>query len=255
LSAQTLAEAQSGLIFRWAPPRPRKRAIVGFLIASIAVHAFGFYIFQIVYPPAVALLPAPAHVSVISPTNEEGRLLLRWVEAEDPAIGATTQRPRDTKAFMPPKVAHVPSFTTYEPRLRELPPYVPDLRAPDPQPPAPVPQRRTAAPQPLPPSKTTISFSDEVSTFGARQAPEMRFTRSIKDSPQAAEFRIAISRSGDVRYCFLQTSSGDGALDTQAQQYLANFRFTGATRKTDDLIWTTAVIIWGSDVAAPPETP
>src|SRR4051812_29886523 len=97
------------LIFRWAPPRPRKRAIMSFLIASVTLHAFGFYIFQIIYPPPLTLLPAPARVSVISPITEEGRLLLRWVEAEDPALGSTTQRPADTKLFQPPKVSHVPS--------------------------------------------------------------------------------------------------------------------------------------------------
>ena len=241
------------LIFRWAPPRPRRRAIVSFLIASVILHAFGFYIFQIVYPPPVTLLPAPARVSVISPITEEGRLLLRWVEAEDPALGSTTQRPADAKLFQPPKVSHVPSFATYEPKLRELPPYKPDLRAPDPLPPRPVPQQRTPAPQPLPPSKTTISFSNEVATLGALQTPQMQFTRSIKDSPQAVEFRVAVSPAGEVRYAFLQTPSGDSALDEQARQYLANCRFTGSGAQDGGLIWTNAAIIWGSDVAAPKE--
>ena len=263
------------LIFRWAPPRPRKRALVAFLVASIALHALGFYIFQIVYPPPVALLAAPARVSVISPVTEEGRLLLRWVEAEDPALGSTTLRPPDKKTLQPPKVAHVPSFATYQPKLRELPPYISDLRAPDPLPPQPVPQPRPAAPQPLPPTKTAISFSDEVTPLGALQTPQMQFTRSIKDSPQAAEFRVAVSDSGEVRYAFLQTSSGDSALDDQARQYLANCRFdaraelpshdlaranlTGLNRQVsesqadEELIWATAVIVWGSDVAAPKE--
>jgi TonB family protein len=242
-----------GLIFRWAPPRPRKRAIISFVIASIVLHALAFYIFQIVYPPPVTLLPAPARVSVISPMTEEGRLLLRWVEAEDPALGSMTLRPPDAKTFQPPKVAHVPSFASYEPKLRELPPYVPDLRPPDPMPPQPVPQRRAPAPQPLPPSKTALTFSNEVATLGPVQTPQMQFTRSIKESPQAAELRVAVSRSGEVRYAFLETSSGDSALDEQARQYVANCRFSGTAGNTNDLIWTTAAIVWGSDVAAPKE--
>ena len=241
------------LIFRWAPPQPRKRALIAFLVASVALHALGFYIFQIVYPPPLTLLPAPARVSVISPTNEEGRLLLRWVEAEDPALGSMTLRPPDTKSFQPPRVGHVASFTTYEPKLRDLPPYAPDLRAPDPLPPQPVPQRRTAAPQAMPPSKTAIGFSNEVAALGELQTPQMQFTRSIKDSPQAAEFRVAVSRLGEIRYVFIQTPSGAAALDEQARQFLANCRFTGANENGPDLIWTTAAIIWGSDVAAPKE--
>ena len=81
----------------------------------------------------------------------------------------------------------------------------------------------------------------------------MQFTRSIKDSPQAAEFRIAVSGAGEVRYAFLQRSSGDGALDRQARQFLVNCRFLGANGNSADLIWTTAAIVWGSDVAAPKE--
>ncbi|MFL6528811.1 MAG: hypothetical protein ACJ8IQ_12005 [Chthoniobacterales bacterium] len=251
MSAETIAN--NALIFRWAPPRPRKRAIVSFLIASITLHAAAFYIFQVIYPAPVALLPAPARVTVISPVTEEGRVLLRWIEAEDPALGSMTLRPPGVKTFQPPKIAHVPSFTTYEPKLRDLPAYVPDLRAPDPLPPQPVPQPRSAALQPLPPSKTTVTFSRETEALGELQTPQMQFTRSIKDSPQAAEFRVAISNSGEVRYAFLQTSSGDTALDEQARRFLANCRFTGASDSVNDLIWTTAAIVWGSDVAAPKE--
>jgi hypothetical protein len=241
------------LIFRWAPPRPRKRAILSFLVASVMLHVLAFYIFQIVYPAPITVLPAVARVSVISPLTEEGRLLLRWVEAEDPALGSTTQRPADAKLFQPPKVSHVPSFTSYEPKLRDMPAYVPDLHAPDPLPPQPVRERRSIAPQPLPPSKTMISFSNDVAPLGGLQTPPMQFTRSIKDSPQAVEFRVALSGSGEVRYVFLQTASGDSALDEQARQYLANCRFSGGSAQTDDLIWTNAAIVWGSDVAAPKE--
>src|SRR5436305_815010 len=85
---------------------------------------------------------------------------------------------------------------------------------------------------PPPPSKTTVSFSRETEAFGELQTPQMQFTRSITDSPQAAEFRVAISRFGEVRYAFLQTSSGDTALDEQARQFLANCRFAGASDST-----------------------
>ena len=53
------------LLFNWEAPRRRKVAIAGFLGASIIAHAICFYLFQIVYPPTIALLPAPARVSLI----------------------------------------------------------------------------------------------------------------------------------------------------------------------------------------------
>jgi protein TonB len=257
MSAETLAGANSGLIFNWRPSRRRKLSIVSFLLASLLLHALGFYLFQIVYPPAVALLPAPGRVSIISPTTEEGRLLLRWLDAEDPALASTTQRPPDAKAFAPPKVAHVPSFITHQPALREPPPYAPDLRAPDSQPPGPVPQHRTLASAAAPVVKTRIEFGSDIAQLGSLQAPEMRFTRSNNESPQAARFRVAISRAGAVQFCFLQTSSGDPALDEQARQYLALCRFAGGETNpaTADLLWTTAAIVWGSDLVAPKESP
>ena len=87
--------SQNELIFAWDPRRQRKFAIAGFLFGSLALHALGFYLFQIVYPPAVALLPPPGRVSLISPDSDEGRVLLRWLEAEDPALASTTQPPPD----------------------------------------------------------------------------------------------------------------------------------------------------------------
>ena len=59
----------------------------------LLLHALCFYVFQIIYPPAVALLPPPGRITVIAPNTEEGRVLLRWLEAEDPALASTTQPP------------------------------------------------------------------------------------------------------------------------------------------------------------------
>src|SRR5205085_4709137 len=87
------------LIFRWSPPARGKWAIAGFLLASLAVHAVGFYLFQILYPPAVALLPPPGRVSLIAPNSDEGLLLLRWLDAEDPALASTTQAPVEGKSL------------------------------------------------------------------------------------------------------------------------------------------------------------
>lgn len=255
MSAESLA-ASSDLIFQWRRSRQRYRSIASFLLVSLALHAVAFYTFQIVYPPAVALLPAPGRVSVISPATPEGRLVLRWIEAEDPALAATTQRPADAKMYSPPRIAHVQSFTTYQPALRELPPLAPDVRAPDPQPPGPVPQRRAPAAAPLPPVKTHIDFAD-AAELGDAQLPDMQFKRSSKESPQAAHFRIGVSPDGEICYSFLQNSSGDAALDEQAARYLALCRFTGAKYSAagSDLVWTSATIVWGSDVAAPKNSP
>jgi hypothetical protein len=183
--------------------------------------------------------------------------MLRWIEAEDPALALTTQRPPEAKAFAPPKVPHAPSYLTHEPQLRKPPPYVPDLRAPEALPPGPV-----IRPRSQPPAvsarliKTSVQFSD-AANLGALHVPEMKFTRSSNDAPQAAEFRVAVGQAGDVRYSFLQTSSGDPTLDEQAQHYLALCRFAGKHDAAADsgLTWTTATLTWGNDLAAPNGSP
>src|SRR5207245_7061152 len=137
--AQSAAEP---LIFRWDSLRGEKVAITVFLAISLVAHALCFYIFQIVYPPTVTLLPPPARVALITPASEEGRTLLRWIEAEDPALAFTTHRPPEARLRVLPKVEHVSSYHAMEPPLKELSPLEVDLRVHDSQPPDPVPFMR-----------------------------------------------------------------------------------------------------------------
>jgi hypothetical protein len=89
--------AAEPLVFSWDSPRRGKLAITLFLALSLVAHALCFYIFQIVYPPTIALLPPPARVTFITPASEEGRTLLRWIDSEDPALAFTTRRPSDAR--------------------------------------------------------------------------------------------------------------------------------------------------------------
>jgi hypothetical protein len=88
VSAPLVSDGDAALVFGWDHPRQQRRALIGFLTASIALHALCFYALQIIYPPTVALLPPPGRVTVIAPNTEQGRSLLRWVEAEDPALAS-----------------------------------------------------------------------------------------------------------------------------------------------------------------------
>src|SRR5207253_4556324 len=136
------------LLFNWGPPRRRSFALISFLIASLAAHAAGFYIFQVVYPPTVSLTPAPQRVNLISAKSEEGARLLRWVDAEDPALASTTRRPSDARRYLLGKVEHVPSYFASEPVLKEAPPLTVDLRVPSAEPPGPVPAPAQVRPNP-----------------------------------------------------------------------------------------------------------
>jgi hypothetical protein len=247
------------LLFSWEPPRRSRIALAAFLALSLAAHAFCFYVFQVVYPPIVSLLPPPARVGVVTSSSEEGRTLLRWIEAEDPALAFTTQRPPEAQLRALPKVAHVPSYLAVEPALKEIPPQVLNLRMLDSQPPGAVPVGHWRTAVTFGRTTTSVLFSKELEAFGDPTLPGLSFAASNDEPPQATRFRVAVSGIGEIRYCFLLNSSGDPALDKQARRYLMLCRFSksSASAEKKDLLltWGIATVEWGSDVARPRPAP
>jgi hypothetical protein len=253
------APAPTPLLFNWETPQRRKAAITAFLVASLIAHALCFYIFQIVYPPTVSLLPPPARVSLIAPNSEEGRTVLRWVDAEDPALAFATQRPPEARLHALPKVRHIPSYLATEPALKEVPPLVTDLRTPSSHPPAAVAIVHQQAAPATSTTPTSVSFSKELDGLGARSLPTPSFSASSNEAPESVRFRVAVGARGEIRYCFPLNSSGDTALDEQARHHLMLCRFSGGPttgKKSDQsLTWGIATIEWGNDVARPSATP
>ncbi|HEX4665959.1 MAG TPA: energy transducer TonB [Chthoniobacterales bacterium] len=253
MNAPSLAQNPGDLLFRWEKPRRRRVAIAGFLLASAALHALCFYLFQVVYPPAISLLPPPAQVSVIAPSSPEARTFLNWLNAEDPAFATQTQRPADARAFQLPKLAHVPSYVAVPPRLKE-PPARPTIDSvPSAMLPAPVPILPATKPPPPLVAPTTLVFSGALGQLPVTH-PDLKFKASVDEAPPAARFRVAVDSSGVVRYLFLEQSSGDAALDEQARHYLALCRFKPGPPLTNEngLTWATASFEFGSDLGLPP---
>jgi hypothetical protein len=198
-------------------------------------------------------------VNLISENTEEGRTLLRWIAAEDPALATTTQRSAEAKAFIVPKLSHVPSYSTIQPALRTLAPNASDLQAPSSQPPGPVPTERVRNAISPTATPTTITFSENIDSLGEVERPAMKFSASTREPPQSASFRIGVTQNGVVRYCFLRNTSGDSSLDEQARDYVTRCRFvskeTSAIQNPARLNWATATIEWGNDVIAPSSSP
>ena len=247
--------AKEPLLFSWDSPRRRQAAFLAFLAISLLAHAVCFYIFQVVYPPAITLLPPPARVALITPASEEGRTLLRWIDAEDPAVAFTTHRPPEARLRGLPKVEHVPSYHAMDPTLKELPALEVDSRAPDSQPPAAVPFMREKMASGAGSIPTSVSFSKELNAFGSATLPELKFASSNGEAPEAIRFRVAINKLGEIRYCFPMNSSGDPGLDQQARLYLTLCRFSrselGGGKPDASLTWGIAIIEWGNDIARP----
>lgn len=246
------ASTVSPLLFNWSAPRRRNLAITGFVLASFFAHVACFYVFQIVYPPIVSLTPAPERVNLISDNTEEGATLLRWADAEDPALATSTRRPSDARRYLLGKIQHIPSYFAREPTLQAAPPVSVDLRVPSAQPAGPVRLDTRAAVPPSGVVSTSVSFSMEFDSLGQPKFPPANFRATGNESPQNARFRIAVDPQGVVRYCFPLNSSGDAALDEQARRHLALCRFPAKPSANENsLVWGIATIEWGNDVAAP----
>jgi hypothetical protein len=247
--------AQAPLLFNWDAPHSRQLTILAFIAASLVLHALCFYVFQVVYRPALVLLPPPARVNLITSSSEEGRTLLRWIEAEDPALASATRRPPEVRGRAVPKLQHVPSYMSEVPQLKEPPPLVVDLRPPSPQPPGPVSMQHRQVPPRAIVVMTAVAFSEELTDFGAAQFPAAKFSASSNEQPESVRFRIAVGAHGEIRYCFPLNSSGDASLDEQARKHLALTRFApGSTTRDQALVWGFATIEWGNDVTHLPAT-
>lgn len=252
MNAPAQARPPGDLLFHWERPRRRKLAIVGFLVVSTALHAFGFYIFQVVYPPPIALLPPPAQVTVIAPTTLEARSFLNWLNAEDPALASQTQRPSDARAFQVPKLAHIPSYVAVKPQLREIPGRPPLPSPPLAFPPSPVEVNQAAPDSPPLNAPTRLVFSDPGLVLQTNQ-PDFKFQASTREAPESGRFTIAVDSLGMIRYVFPEHSSGDATLDEQARRYLVVCRFQRPPRPSpnDGLIWATATFEFGNDLQLP----
>jgi hypothetical protein len=251
--------AAEPLLFSWDSPRQQRTMLAAFLLLSFVAHALCFYVFQIVYPTPVALLPPPARVTFITPGSEEGRTLLRWIDAEDPAVAFTTDPGPGARLGALPKTEHLPSYSTVEPILKELPSLKADLRIPSSRPPGAV---KTISRTTMPPrgaSRTYIWFSKELDQFGPPTVPQSGFGTSSEEIPETLRIRVAVNDLGEIRYCFPVNSSGDPALDEQARLQIIRTRFlqnrqTG-TAPGSSLVWAMATIQWGSDVVRPQRAP
>src|SRR5207248_7964964 len=126
-----------------------------------------------------------------------------------------------------PKLQHIPSYATHEPKLKDLPPASPDLSIPSSAAIGPIraPTLNTAALALPVAHKTSLQFSESADALGVPAVPGFTFQASRIDAPANARFRVAIDGTGVMRFCFLIESSGDPALDEQGRRFLQSCRF------------------------------
>ncbi len=213
---------------------------------SLLAHAATFFLFQVVYPQRVTI-PSPApHVSLLLPDSPENIALLRWIEAEDPALIAADN------SVPPPgltEVRYQPSFATprtaplgppvEKPQAVRFPPAVDRLiteKAPT-----------GATPAAFPAAPTALRFSGDLASRPLAQHPPLEFAHRATAPVSATSLLIGVNAAGAVRHVFLQQSCGDTRLDELATGHIRRVAFTPAEA---GITWAQANFAWGGDAYA-----
>jgi hypothetical protein len=214
---------------------------------SLLAHAATFFLFQVVYPQRVTI-PQPApHVSLLTPSSPENIALLRWIEAEDPALIASDN------SVPPPALAQAryrPSFSA----PRTAPQGAPAEKSQEVRFPPAIDHLATSESAPLASatilpvvSPTTVQFTGALASRPLTQKPPLDGPRHATAPVNPTILLIGVNDRGEIRYQSLQQSSGDNQLDALAASHLRRLSFAPADQS---MTWAHVTFSWGADVYA-----
>lgn len=213
---------------------------------SFFAHAGTFLVFQVVYPQHVTVPPPPPQVQLLSPATPQYEAIMSWVDAEDPSLVASAHSVRPANLL---EVPYRPSYAIQ----RTAPLGVTEAEVAVPFPAVRNPlaiirsgESRIAAPTPQPgplPSRLTLSPALAAQTLV--QPPDLAVAARATSPVEPSRYLLGVTDRGEVRFVFLQQSSGAPALDAAGARSL--------TRATFDPIptpitWGHATIAWGDEV-------
>ena len=236
---------RSDLLFTWEKPRRLLVVLPAFVLLSFLAHATTFFLFTVVYPERVTLPPPAPTVALLTPGTPEGRAMLQWLEAEDPAVvtSATSVLQRDLF-----DISYRPSFLTVRTEPRRPPEQANPVQYPPAKPLLAIIRGSadSAAPEvaPLRALATTVRFTGTLSTRRLSRTAPVQLERKSAVPLQPAQFLIGVEQAGTVGYVFPQRSSGDPAIDHAAANYLSKLEFASADVP---ISWGFATFVWGDD--------
>lgn len=247
--------SEPDLTFQWPAEKGFPYVLFLCVLGSLCAHVATFFLFQVVYPQRVTI-PQPApYVSLLTPSTPENVALLRWIEAEDPALISSDN------TVPPPGLAEVryrPSFA--DPRTAPLgapvekstetlfPPAVDRLLPVETAAPPAVVDRQAA-------SATVLRMGGPLAGRTLAQNPPLESPRLATAPMSPTVCLVGVSGEGEIRYQVIQQSSGDTKIDDLALAHLHRIRFAPAG---EPLTWAHVTFAWGADAyaeAVPPDDP
>lgn len=234
------------LTFRWPAEKGFPMLLFVCVSGSIIAHAATFFLFQVVYQQQVTIQHSAPHVSLLTPSSPENIALLRWVEAEDPALVASDE------IVMPPRLVDIRYIASFAaPRTAPLgapgegspeqlfPPAVDGLSL------TPAESHRSQTPPPA-----AVSVMRLEGGLAPRPLIKQLVLRGFAHSAAPViptVFLIGVTAEGEIRFVAIQQISGDSGLDDFARTQLRSAQFgPGASPVT----WGFVTFAWGADVYA-----
>lgn len=237
-----------GLTFDWPRREGFPFVLLGCVVASLLAHATTFFLFQVADPLGTSIPRSAPQVSVLTPSSPEAIALLHWIDAQDPALVAAANSVTPPGLFA---IAYRPSYATR--RTAPLGPVDQPVTVAFPSARDPLAIIASAdarpAPQPAPhePQPTTVTFTTSLASR-APTAPRPLALQTRATTPvEPTRHLIGVTDRGEVRFLFLQNSSGNAALDDQAAAHLQTLVFPPGEAA---ITWATAIVTWGDDAYA-----
>lgn len=245
---ESKTEDRPPLIFRWKKPRLNWRFHF-FIFASLLGHVFAFYIFRVVYPPAVQVTPQTTRVTLLQPSDPRAMQFLRALEDRTFSLGSGGGENLTEELLASRRASFRPSFLGHEIALRDLPRSEPDLRLPnliDPDevvlPRAELPPR---PPEPAAAEETRIPVVKPGREFGERTI-EIDAGQLEGVEPPHRRFRalVAVRADGGLHHLMIDEEI-ESPLPENLAPWLRNaFRFSPADEASRELTWGWIEIIW-----------
>lgn len=239
------ASTEPDLTFQWPAERGFSFVLFVCVAGSLLAHAATFFLFHVVYPQRVTIPQPSPHVSLLAPSSAENIALLRWIEAEDPAriaIGNSAMPPSQAEvryrpSFATPRTiplgapAETPDNVSFPSAVDTLTLYQSSQRTDD--------QKR-----PHPRSPALIRFADSLASRPLAQNPPLDVSVRSATEINPSTLLIGVDQYGEIRYHFLQQSSGVPAFDDLAGAHLQHLKFAPAAA---EMTWAHATFTWGGE--------
>jgi hypothetical protein len=244
--------------FFWPARRKSSWRLAGLIFLMLFAHSAAFFLFQAATPtvnppprtaPPVQLLTPYAQDGHRSAENES---LLRWIEAEDPALIA---RVPNVAMPDPIEVPYRASFIAKRTPPLRVPPEPPTVQFPPARDALSLIQSgmpaRQISHEPLPPRPTEVSFSTKLA--GRLETPPVFKPKGrTAQLVQVSHFLLGVTAEGETRFVFPQKpeSGSVPALEAEAAAFLAGLHFK--PDPSTPILWESANIQWGDDIVSAP---